>query len=161
MPWISLVLTLPPSRTTIPHSCAMLLTRRGTIVVWCKWDARSPTLPLNSFHLQSNACGIDYRNGLQPFAAKLPCHLHCTVLLYVAMPLQFYCHTQTSSTFLSVIHLSNSSMTAALMPLVLYTSANLKSRVYLTHLPTGIFCFRFLLPFTFILIGTSFISTPI
>ena len=94
--------------------------------------------------LQSNACGIDYRNGLQPFAAELPCHLHCTVLLYVAMPLQFYCHTQTSSTFLSVIHLSNSSMTAALMPLVLYTSANRNSRVYLTHLPTGVFCFRFL-----------------
>ena len=70
-----------------------------------------------------------YRNGLQPFAAELPCHLHCTVLLYVAMPLQSDCHTQTSSTFLSVIHISKSSMTAALLPLVLYTSANLKSRV--------------------------------
>ena len=145
----------------MPLHCAMLVTRRGTTVVWGKWDAQSPTLLLDSYLFQSNACGIDYRNGLQPFAAELPCHLHCTVLLYVAMPLQFYCHTQTSSTFLSVIHLSNSSMTAALMPLVLYTSANRNSRVYLTHLHTGIFCFRFLLPFTFILIGTSFVSTPI
>ena len=127
--WISLVLILLPSRSTIPHFCAMSVSRSGTIVVWGKWDAQSPTLPLDSYLSQSNACGIitvmDYNHS------QLSCHAICTVLFSCMWlcHLQSNCHTQTFSTFLSVIHDQMARWPLHSLPLVLYTSANLKSRV--------------------------------
>ena len=90
--WISMVLILPPSRSTIPHFCAMLVTRSGTTVVWGKWDAQSPTLPLDSYHFQSNACGIitvmDYTTirswAAMPFA--LYCSLVCGYAIAIWLP---------------------------------------------------------------------------
>ena len=74
MPWISLVLISLPSRPTIPHFCAMWITRSGTIVIWGKWDVQSPTLPLYSYHSRPNACGLP-KWTIPPFATELPCHL--------------------------------------------------------------------------------------
>ena len=135
----------------------MSVSRSGTIVVWGKWDAQSPTLPLNSYLSQSNACGIitvmDYNHS------QLSCHAICTVLFSCMWlcHLQSNCHTQTFSTFLSVIHDQMARWPLHSLPLVLYTSANLKSRVsflliYLPDFsvfdffwPSVLYCLAFLL----------------
>ena len=123
MPWISLVLISHPSRPTIQHFCAMWITRSGTIVIWGKWDAPSPTLPLHSYHSFSVKCMWIWlpKWTTQPFATELPCHLPFTVLLYVAMkpnglsPLQPQLPCSNFQYFSKCDSQSNGSMTTALI----------------------------------------------
>ena len=115
MPWISLVLISRPSRPTIPHFCAMWITRSGTIVIWGKWDVQSPTLPLYSYHFTVKCMWIRLPKWTtQPFATELPCHL----------PFLFSCMWQCLCNSIAILKLivlskcdllSNGSMTIALI----------------------------------------------
>ena len=69
-------------------------------------------LSIHNIHGQMH---VDYQNGLTTIRNWVAMPFAFSVLLYVAVPLQFYCHTQTYSTFLSVILISNGSMTIALI----------------------------------------------
>ena len=120
-------------------------------------------LSIHIIHFRSNACGFGYQNGLHNHS-QLSCHAIC-LLLFSCMWLwnqmdyrhcNRNCHTQTSSTFLSVIHNQMVRWPLHSLPLVLYTSATLMPRVYFIQLHTGIFGLYFLL---LVIIALADIST--
>jgi len=123
-----------------------------------KWDRAitSSTSPFISFAVK-RVCGY-----IVIIITIAPRHTICTAL-FSCMWLchcNASCHTQTHSTFLRVIDVSNSLVTVALVPRVLYTSATLQPRVSFTQIRTGNFCLCFLLPFRLALLDTSFDLTP-